>query len=94
VRVIARDFFRERLTEEELRQLLGDTPPAEAFAWRSPRARAMGLDPASPPPPEELLRLMLQVPYLIRRPVIRLGERTFFGFDRRALEEALARMER
>ncbi|MCS7275442.1 MAG: hypothetical protein NZ695_00250 [Dehalococcoidia bacterium] len=91
----ARDFFRERLTAEELRELLGDPPQAEkAIAWRSPRAKALGLDPANPPPPQELLRLILEVPHLLRRPVIRLGERTIFGFDRRALEEALAQAGR
>lgn len=92
--MLARDFFKERLTEQELRELLGGLPPADAVAWRSPRAKALGLDPSRPPPPQELLRLMLEVPHLIRRPVIRLGGRTFFGFDRRALEEAIARMER
>jgi len=49
----------------------------------------MNLDPASPPPDEDLLRLMLEVPYLIRRPVIRLGGRSYFGFNRKELEAAL-----
>jgi hypothetical protein len=31
-----RDFFKERFTEEELRKLLGNTPPSEIFSWRSP----------------------------------------------------------
>ncbi|HXG41294.1 MAG TPA: ArsC/Spx/MgsR family protein [Dehalococcoidia bacterium] len=89
MQVKARDFFRERLTADELRDILGEAPPPEAITWRSPRAKALGLDPANPPPPQELLRLVLEVPHLLRRPVIRLGGRTIFGFDRRALEEAL-----
>ncbi len=32
---------------------------------------------------------MLEVPYLIRRPIIRLGERTYFGFNQKELEAAL-----
>lgn len=86
-----RDFFKERLTKSELRDLLGRTPPAEAFAWRSPRARTMNLDPANPPSDAELVRLMLEVPYLVRRPVIRTGGETVFGFDRERLEALLGR---
>lgn len=89
MRLRQRDFFRDRLSEEELRALLAGTPPAEAFAWRSPRARAMGLDPSRPPPDDELVRLMLETPHLLRRPVIRIGGRTFFGFDPKALEALL-----
>ncbi|MDO8617237.1 MAG: ArsC/Spx/MgsR family protein [Dehalococcoidia bacterium] len=84
-----RDFFKERLSRKELLSLLGATPPAEAFAWRSPRARAMGLDPSQPPPDVELLRMMLEVPYLLRRPAMRIGGRTVFGFDRARVEAAL-----
>ncbi len=86
-----RDFFRERLTESELRDLLGRTPPAEALAWRSPRAKALNLDPANPPAADELVRLMLEVPYLIRRPLVRIAGETVFGFDRAQLEALLAR---
>lgn len=70
-------------------ELLGDASPAEAFAWRSPRARKMGLDPKSPPADAELIRLMLQVPYLLKRPVIRVSGRTIFGFDRKKIEALL-----
>ena len=86
-----RDFFKERLNEGELRALLGGRPPAEAFAWRSPRARAMKLDPANPPSGEELIRLMLDVPHLIRRPVVGVAGQTLFGFDQRRLEALLTK---
>ncbi|MBI1886531.1 MAG: hypothetical protein HYS09_09520 [Chloroflexi bacterium] len=69
--------------------MLGDRPPAEAFAWKSPRARALNLSPEDPPPDDELVRLMVETPYLIRRPVIRVGEHTFFGFNPTQLESAL-----
>lgn len=85
-----RDFFKDRLSEAELRELLGETSPASAFAWKSPRARAMDLDPTRPPSDEQLVRLMLEVPYLIRRPIIRLGGRTYFGFNQKELEAALS----
>ncbi len=86
-----RDFFKQRLSQDEFLALLDGTPPAEAFAWRSPRAKAMNLDPANPPSDAELMRLMLEVPYLIRRPLVRIGRETVFGFDRARLEALLAR---
>jgi arsenate reductase-like glutaredoxin family protein len=84
-----RDFFKQPFSEAELRGLLAGTAPADAFAWNSPRARAASLSRQDPPPDEELIRLMLETPYLIRRPVIRIGERTLFGFDQREVEPLL-----
>jgi arsenate reductase-like glutaredoxin family protein len=89
VRLRERDLFKDRLSEKELLPLLVDRSPAEAFAWRSPRAKALSLDAKSPPSDGELVRLMLEVPYLIRRPVIRLAGETVFGFDRERLEALL-----
>ena len=84
-----RDFFKQPFSEAELRSLLGGTPPADAFAWNSPRARAAGLSPQDPPAGDELVRLMLETPYFIRRPVIRIGGRTLFGFNQRQVESLL-----
>ena len=84
-----RDFFKQPFTESELRDLLAGTPPAEAFAWNSPRARAANLARQDPPPDDEIIRLMLETPYLIRRPVIRIGGRTLFGFNQREVESLL-----
>jgi len=72
-----------------LRELLQNTTAAEAFAWKSPRAKALGLSPDRPPPDEQLVRLMLENPYLVRRPVIRIGNRTFFGFNPKQIEQTL-----
>lgn len=85
-----RDFFKEPLSREELTRLLAGKAAAEAVAWRSPRARKLGLSPDSPPPPDEIVRLMLEVPYLVRRPVVRIGNEVVFGFDKRRLDAALA----
>jgi len=89
VTVHDRDFFKQPFTESELRDLLAGTPPAEAFAWNSPRARAANLSRQDPPPDEELIRLMLATPHLIRRPVIRIGGRTLFGFNPLEVEPLL-----
>jgi len=89
-----RDFFSQPLSERELRDLLKDITPADAFAWRSPRAKAMGLAPINPPADAELLQMMLETPYLLRRPIIRIGKRVIFGFDKAKVEEGLAKAGR
>lgn len=82
-----RDFFKDGFTEGELRALLGDTPPAEVFSWRSPSARKLGLD-RDGASADELIRLMAGEPRLIRRPLIRAGGRLIVGTDKRAMAAA------
>lgn len=50
----------------------------------------MGLDSRNPPSDTELVRLMLDVPYLLKRPVIRIGGTTVFGFDREKVESLIS----
>ena len=83
-----RDFFQDRFSEAELRKLLGDRSPSELFAWRSPSFKALGVA-AEDLADEELIRLMLQEPRLIRRPLIQVSEELIVGANRQALEEAL-----
>ena len=82
-----RDFFKDEFTEEELRELLGDTPPSDIFSWRSPSARTLKLD-REKVSADELIRLMVEQPRLIRRPLIHTGERLFVGTDKEAMAEA------
>ena len=49
----------------------------------------MNLDPKNPPSDDELVKMMLEVPYLVRRPIIRLGREVIFGFDAERVERAL-----
>ena len=82
-----RDFFKDGFTETELRDLLGDTPPADVFSWRSPSARKLGLD-RDTVTADELIRLMLDEPRLIRRPLIQVEGRIIVGTDKKAMAEA------
>jgi len=50
----------------------------------------LGLDSRNPPSETELVRLMLDVPYLIKRPVIRIGGAAVFGFDREKVESLIS----
>ena len=87
VELSERDFFKDGFTESELRALLGDTPPADVFSWRSPSARKLALDKDTATP-DELIRLMVGEPRLLRRPLIRAHGRLIVGTDKRAMAAA------
>jgi len=82
-----RDFFKDGFSEAELRDLLGETNPANVFSWRSPSARKLGLD-RDTVTDDELIRFMLEEPRLIRRPLIHVGGRLVVGTDKEAMAEA------
>ena len=82
-----RDFFKDEFSEVELRKLLGDTPPPDIFSWRSPSARTLKLD-REKVSVDELIRLMVEQPRLIRRPLIHTSDRLFVGTDKAAMAEA------
>ena len=81
-----RDFFQDPFTEPELRQLLGDTPASDVFSYRSPAVKKMGLKPDELSE-DDLIRLMLEEPRLIRRPLIKVGNRVVVGTDQKAMAE-------
>ena len=85
-----RDFFKQRLTEEELRGLIGHRPVAEVFSWRSPTFKKMGLDSDSLSD-DDLIRMILNEPRLIRRPIICVDEELIVGNDA-AAKKAIERV--
>ena len=76
----ARDLFAEPLTAAELRQLARHSSVSELFSWRSPTARARGLQPGSRSD-DELIELMAAEPRLIRRPLVLADDRLVIGAD-------------
>src|SRR3990170_1078574 len=86
--VAERDFFRDRFSEAELRRLIGSRPVAEVFSWKSPSLKAMGLE-GQELSDDEMIRLMLQEPRLIRRPLIDIDGELLVGFSSKALEGKL-----
>ncbi len=64
-----RDFFADPFTEDELRDLLGESLPSDYFSWNSPSRRKLGIE-RDQTSEDELIALMLQEPRLIRRPLI------------------------
>ena len=81
-----RDIGKDRLSFEELDQLIGDRDYRKFLNPRNElyRQRNMG---EQPPTREDALRLMAEEPNLIRRPVVIRGGRIVLGFDPEELEK-------
>lgn len=82
-----RDFFEDRFLKEELRQIIGTRPVAEVFSLNSPSFKKLGLDREGLED-HQLIRLMLEEPRLIRRPLVQVGDEVIVGTDRKAMERA------
>jgi arsenate reductase-like glutaredoxin family protein len=83
-----RDFFKNKFSREELLDLLQGRPAGEMFNPRSPSVKSMGLYPARLTD-DKLVDLMLQEPRLIRRPVVRIDNKVYFGADSKTLAKLL-----
>jgi arsenate reductase-like glutaredoxin family protein len=55
------------------------------FNFRSSSFKKLGLEPDKLSD-EELISLMLKEPRLVRRPVVRIGDRVYFSADKSVLE--------
>ena len=87
-----RDYFKEPLSREELQELAGLSSLSDLFAWRSPSFKKTGLV-AGEVPEAEMLRLMLEEPRLLRRPLTRVGDKLIVGSSPKLLEQELAGLE-
>ena len=83
-----RDFFKDPFSETEIRDLAAGRAISEIFAWRSPSFKALGLEPGDLGD-DDLVRLMLQEPRLVRRPLIQMEDRLVIGGNKKELEAAL-----
>jgi arsenate reductase-like glutaredoxin family protein len=84
-----RDFFKDGFTEQELRELLGDVPPSEIFSWRSPSFKKLNLE-REKLTEDDLVRLMIEEPRLIRRPLVVVDGRLIVGTDKKAMAAAFS----
>lgn len=84
-----RDFFKAPFSEGELRELARGRKISDVFSWKSPSFKALGLKPEDLSE-YDLLRLMLQEPRMIRRPITQIGGELIIGADTEALETALS----
>ncbi len=86
-----RDYFKDPFTETELRDLVaevGEPGVSSVFAARSPSLKKMGLT-AAELSDDRKVSLMLEEPRLVRRPIVRLGDRLIIGASMKAITEAI-----
>ncbi len=86
-----RDYFKDPFTETELRDLVaevGEPGVSAVFAARSPSLKKMGLT-AAELSDDRKVSLMLEEPRLVRRPIVRLGDRIIIGASLKAITEAI-----
>jgi len=69
--------------------MLGDRPASDLFSTKSPRYKAMGLE-GKTLSNDEMIRLMAEEPYLVRRPTFRIGDRLVVGMDTKQLDALLS----
>ena len=76
----SRDLDKQRLTEAELKELIGDRDYKEFLNTRNELYRSRKMKD-HPPSRAEAIKLMAKEPNLIRRPVVIRGSQMVLGFD-------------
>ena len=79
----SRDLEKERLTEDQLDELIGERDYKEFLNTRNELYRNRNMK-EHPPSRAEAIKLMAKEPNLIRRPLLVRGSRIIFGFDEAA----------
>jgi arsenate reductase len=85
VTINERDFFKNPFKRTEIEQLLQGKPASEMFNFRSPSFKQLGLEKEKLTD-NELIDLIVKEPRLVRRPVVRIGDKVYFGADKSVLE--------
>ena len=89
IEVSDRDFFKESLSETEIRELAAIVGTENIFARRSPSLKKLGLA-GKELSDDEMVNLMLQEPKLVRRPLLKVGGKLMVGGGNAAVEAAIA----
>ena len=87
--VTDRDFFKDTLSEAEIRELASMAGTENIFARRSPSLKKLGLADKELSD-DEMVKLMLQEPKLVRRPLLKVGDKLIVGGGNAAVAEAIA----
>jgi arsenate reductase-like glutaredoxin family protein len=83
-----RDFFKDAFSRAEIEKLLQGGKPSEMFNFRSPSFKKMELE-QDKLTDTQLIDLMLKEPRLIRRPIVKIGKKVYFGADSKVLSDIL-----
>ncbi|MBI3403999.1 MAG: hypothetical protein HY046_00895 [Acidobacteria bacterium] len=85
-----RDLIGNPLTEKELDELIGDRDYKLFLNTRNELYRERNMA-ERPPTRAEAIKLMVQEPRLIRRPLVIRGKQIVFGFDEQSLGKLIRR---
>ena len=83
---VERDFFKDPFTEVQLRQIIGDYAIADFFSSRSPSFKKLNVELNSLTE-NDMVKMMLEEPRLIKRPLIRFGEKLIIGNKKSEIDE-------
>jgi arsenate reductase-like glutaredoxin family protein len=83
-----RDFFKQKFTEVELRQLLRGQSPKAVFNFGSVTFKKSGIDPAGLSD-EDLMRMLVQEPRYFRRPIAVIDGKLIVGTNAKKLGQEL-----
>ena len=83
-----RDLDKERLSETELEELIGDRDYKGFLNTRNELYRTRKMK-EHPPSRAEAIKLMAKEPNLIRRPVVLRGSQMVLGFDKAAYRKII-----
>jgi arsenate reductase-like glutaredoxin family protein len=83
-----REYGKNPLSEQELREIIGDGPIERFLNTRTPLYRERNMK-QKPPSKDEAIKLMLKDQNLLRRPVIIKGKKKVTGFSEADLKELL-----
>ena len=83
-----REYGKNPFSEKELRELIGGDPIEPFLNTRTPLYRERNMK-QKPPSKDEAIKLMLQDPNLLKRPVIVKGKKKLTGFNEADVNELL-----
>ena len=83
-----REYGKNPLSENELREIIGEGPVENFLNTRTPLYREKNMKQKSPSI-AEAIKLMLKEPNLLRRPVIIKGKKKLAGFNETEVKELL-----
>ncbi len=83
-----REYGKRPFTEQELREIIGDSPIEPFLSTRTPLYKEKNMK-QKPPSRDEAIKLMLKDPNLLKRPVFIRGKKKLTGFNEAALKEIL-----
>ncbi len=85
VKLRERDYFKEPFTRADIEGLLQGRSASEMFSFKSPSFKSLGVQ-QDKLTDKDLIDYMLKEPRLVRRPIVKIRKKVYFGADVKMLE--------